>query len=114
MIRSADLDPAERSEAPAMPTFTKLPRFARDFAQLSQKDQERFSEAVAKLVEDLERGGGFRPGLGVRGVQGAPGVFEMRWAPDGRATFHYGDPIREGHIHLVWRRVGTHSVFGEP
>jgi hypothetical protein len=85
-----------------------------DLAQLSEKDQARFREAVTKLVEDLERGSGFRPGLGVRGVQGATGVFEMRWAPDGRATFEYGAPIREGHVHVVWRRVGTHAVFDEP
>jgi hypothetical protein len=114
MIGSVDLDPDGRSEALAMPTFTKLPRFARDFAQLPEKNQERFREAVAKFIEDLERGESFRPGLGVRRVQGAPGVFEMRWAPDGRATFHYGDPIREGHVHVVWRRVGTHSIFNEP
>jgi hypothetical protein len=97
-----------------MPTFTKLPRFARDFAQLTEKNRERFREAVAKFVEDLERGESPRRGLGVRGVQGAPGVFELRWAPDGRATFEYGDPIREGHVHVVWRRVGAHSIFEEP
>jgi hypothetical protein len=38
----------------------------------------------------------------------------MTWAPDGRATFHYGDPIREGEPHLVWRRVGTHAILANP
>ena len=96
----------------AMPTYTKLPRFQRDFEQLSAKDQERFREAVRKFVEDLGRGRGFRPSLRVKGVQGAPGIYEMTWAPDGRATFHYGEPIRESEVHVVWRRVGTHAILG--
>ena len=38
----------------------------------------------------------------------------MTWAPNGRATFHYGEPIKEGEPHLVWRRVGTHDTLSEP
>ena len=97
-----------------MPTFQKLPRFEKDFGQLSPDDRERFKQAVARFVADLERGKGFRPGLRVGGIQGAPGVFEMTWAPDGRATFELGEPVREGHVHVVWRRVGTHDVFASP
>jgi len=41
-------------------------------------------------------------------------IFEMTWAPDGRATFHYGAPVREGQVHVGWRRVGTHAVFANP
>lgn len=94
-----------------MPIYTKLPRFQKDLDQLSADEKERFWRAVERFVEDLKRGKGFRPGLRIRGVQGAPGIFEMTWAPDGRATFHYGDPIREGEIHVVWRRVGTHNIL---
>src|SRR5574341_617011 len=73
-----------------MPTYTTLPRFERDYAQLLPEDQKRFKQAVVKFIEDLKRGEGFRPGLRVRGIQGAGGVFEMTWAPNGRATFEYG------------------------
>jgi hypothetical protein len=97
-----------------MPTFEKLPRFIEDFAQLSRDDRGRFKQAVARFVEDLERGRGFRPGLRVRGIQGAQGILEMTWAPDGRATFQFGEPVRKGHVHVVWRRVGTHDVFASP
>jgi len=97
-----------------MPTYEKLPRFVKDFDQFSESDKQRFREAVAKFVEDLARGKGFRPGLRVRGIQGAPRIFEMTWAPDGRATFHYGEPVREGQPHVVWRRVGTHAVLAKP
>jgi hypothetical protein len=97
-----------------MATYQTLPRFKQDLDQLSVQDRERFRQAVARFVQDLEGGSGFRSGLRVRGIQGALGVFEMTWAPDGRATFHYGKPIREGLVHVVWRRVGTHAIFANP
>jgi hypothetical protein len=97
-----------------VPTYRLLPRFLQDFAQLSKEDQQRFRDAVAKFVEDLERGEGFRPGLRVRGVQGASGIFEMTWAPNGRATFQYGSPILKDQVHVIWRRVGTHAVLSGP
>lgn len=97
-----------------MPTYEKLPRFQKDYDHLPPEDQERFKQAVAKFIEDLERGAGFRPGLRVRGIQGAQGVFEMTFAPNGRATFEYGEPPQEGHAHVRWRRVGTHAVLDNP
>jgi hypothetical protein len=97
-----------------MPTYRVLPRFKNDFKKLSADEQERFREAVIKFIDDLRRGRGFRPSLRVKGVQGAPGIYEMTWAPDSRATFHYGEPIREGEVHVVWRRVGTHAILATP
>lgn len=94
-----------------MPTYVRLPRFVKDYVRLSRAQQRQFQDAVAKFVEDLERGEGFRPGLRVKGVQGSPGVFELTWADDGCATFSYGDSIREGEPHVIWRRVGTHDIL---
>jgi hypothetical protein len=96
-----------------MPTFAQTDRFRRDFANLTAAQKAAFRAAAAKLVVDLESGG-FRPGLRVRGVQGAAGVFEMTWADDGRATFEYGSTVRQGAAHIVWRRVGTHDIFTRP
>jgi hypothetical protein len=70
--------------------------------------------AVTQFVQDLQRGRGFRKGLRVRGLKGASGIFEMTWADDGRATFGYARPVREGDPHIVWRRIGTHATFTEP
>ena len=95
-----------------MPTYERTARFGRDFALLDTDDRARFRKAVAKFVEDLGSAS-FRPGLRVRGVEGAPGVFEMTWAPDGRATFQHGQS-RGGGPHVIWRRVGTHDIFREP
>lgn len=96
-----------------MPTFTTTRRFERDYAALSAENRARFKTAVREFVADLA-GGKFRKSLRVRGVQGARNVFEMTWAPDGRATFSYGPEQVEGEPHVVWRRVGTHDVLHRP
>lgn len=36
---------------------------------------------------------------------------EMHFAPDGRATWQFGDEIKAGQAHVVWRRIGTHDIF---
>jgi len=71
-----------------------------------------FREAVAQFIADIADGGqSFHPRLRVKRVQGHRGVREMTWAPDGRATFEYGAEVRPGEPHVIWRRIGTHSVF---
>jgi len=96
-----------------VPTFAQADRFQRDFAKLTAAQKAAFRAAAAKFVADLPSGS-FRPGLRVKGVQGAAGVFEMTWADDGRATFEYGAVVREGETHIVWRRIGTHDIFSRP
>jgi hypothetical protein len=56
----------------------------------------------------------FPSGLRVHRVQGAAGVWEITFAPDGRATFEYGPELVSGEAHVVWRRVGDHGVLGDP
>lgn len=96
-----------------MPTYLRLPRFNRDWEQLSQQEKARFRTALAVFVADLAAGKGFRPALRVRKMAGH-NVREMTWAPDGRATFSYGKPVRDGEVHIVWRRVGGHQIFTAP
>lgn len=96
-----------------MPTFDTTRRFERDHAGLRPQQKAQFRTAVEKLIEDLPAKR-FRKGLRVKGVQGADGIFEMTWADDGRATFQYGESIREGEPHVVWRRVGTHGILDDP
>ena len=85
-----------------------------DFDSLSADQKAAFLTAVAQFVEDLRRGEGFRKGLRVKGVKGASGIFEMTWADGGRATFEYGDPVREGEAHVIWRRIGAHKILNQP
>lgn len=95
-----------------MPTYERLPRFIKDFASLPRDRQLQFLDAVQKFVADLTNGAGFRTGLRVKGVRGSPGVYEMTWADDGRATFSYGDAVVGSEPHVIWHRVGTHDIFG--
>ena len=97
-----------------MPTYDYFGRFLADYGKLSPEDRKRFKKGVVALVEDLKRGDVFRAGLRVRSVEGHDGVFELTWAPDGRATFEYGKQQRSGEPHIVWRRVGTHDIFRRP
>lgn len=62
------------------------------------------------FVPDLETGR-FRPSLRVKGLQGHSGIYEMTWAPDGRATWEYGQEQFPGKTHVIWRRVGARAVF---
>jgi hypothetical protein len=97
-----------------LPTYAWLARFRSDFEQLTPAQQTTFLAAVRQFIDDLQAGSGFWNGLRVKGVRGATGIFEMTWAPDGRATFQYGAEVTPGQVHIVWRRVGTHTVFEKP
>jgi len=96
-----------------MPTYEWLPRFSQDLEKLDPDQRAAFQASVRQFVEDLEVGK-FRKGLRVKRVYGARGVFELTWADDGRATFHYGEPRVAGQAHVVWRRIGKHDIFGKP
>ena len=86
------------------------------FAASQDKQQNRLYAALHAFIEDLlaieaGRTDRFRPGLRVNGVQGEPGMFEMTWAPNGRATFSWGKPVSSGKWHVIWERCGDHSIL---
>ena len=102
-----------------MPTHHESGPFQRDWDRLTKSQQSRLQSAVDRLVADLRdmeagRRSRFRPGLRLKGVRGSPGVFEMTWAPDGRATFSWGDEIVPGQRHVIWRRCGDHEILKDP
>jgi hypothetical protein len=95
-----------------VPTFEWQSRFTRDLQALDVAQQQAFRDSVKHFVADLTAGT-FRKGLRVKRVQGTSDVWEMTWANDGRATFCYGSSKSHGEVHIIWRRVGTHSIFGD-
>ena len=102
-----------------MPTYDMGDRLRRDWARLDEEQQKSFLKARDNLVEDLRemeagKRSRFRRRLRVKGVKGAPGVFEMTWAPDGRATFSWGEEKRLGQRHIIWRRCGGHEILKDP
>lgn len=96
-----------------MPTYGLSEDFIHDWLNLSEQQRRAFRGAVEKFVADL-RTGSLRKGLRVKVVQGYPGVYELTWAADGRATFEYGEEVRPGEPHIIWRRIGTHDIFSRP
>jgi hypothetical protein len=96
-----------------MPTFETLPRFERDWKNLTPQQQAVFRKVITEaFVPDLAAPDRpFRPGLRVKGVTAHPGVFEMIWDNDGRATFSYGHEKVPGRPHVTWRRIRTHAIF---
>lgn len=97
-----------------MPTYQRLPRFNTDWDKLPSEQRERFRKAVRQFVDDLTAGRPFRKGLRVKRVQLTADVFELTFAPDGRATWQYGTEVQPGEAHIVWRRIGTHEVLRSP
>lgn len=97
-----------------MPTRDIAEAFRQDWQRLTPEQQRAFRVAVAKFIEDLRTRRGFQSSLRVKGVRTERGVFELTWAPDGRATFSYGRSIVEGEPHIIWRRIGTHEILREP
>ena len=97
-----------------MPTHEEWARFLREFVNLTESEQDRFIVAMKHMVEDAQAGKPFRSGLRVKAVRGHPGVFEMTWADDGRATFEYGPEQIPGETHIIWRRIGGHEIFKNP
>lgn len=96
------------------PTYSFEPSIRADWDRLDAVNKERFRKARDQLLADLVSGTTPRPGLRVKGVKGRPGVYEMTWAPDGRATFEFGAEVKPGNPHILWRRIGTHSIFNRP
>jgi hypothetical protein len=91
----------------------------RDYARLPAHERELFDAAVPPFNEACDRhaAGPAEPwprSLRVRGVVGAPGIWEMTWSfagPDGRATFEWIEI--DGQPAIRWRRIGGHAIFGE-
>ena len=97
-----------------MPTREILESFWRGWDRLSPEAQQAFLAAVEKFVHDLRAGKGIRKGLGVKGVQGAHGIYELTWANDGRATFQFGRTVVDDEPHIIWRRIGDHRILDQP
>ena len=97
-----------------MPTREIADAFWPGWERLTPEQQRAFRLVLSKFVDDLRARRGFRSGLRVKGVRGFAGVYELTWAPDGRATFSYGRSVVGDEPHIIWRRIGTHEILREP
>ncbi|MFC0107937.1 hypothetical protein [Kibdelosporangium aridum] len=97
-----------------MPTYERHARFDRDFQKLTHDQRKQFKTVLVEQFIPCLKTREFPPALRIKRVQCTRGVWEMTWAPDGRATFEYGEEKVPGEPHIIWRRVGTHSIFTRP
>ena len=97
-----------------MPTFDAFARFWNEYGRLGREQKREFLAAKNQLVADFRSGQQPRHSLRVKRVQHVPGVWELSWAADGRATFEYGSELIEGQPHIIWRRIGSHDIFHNP
>ena len=101
--------------------YERTERFKRDYRKLPEEQREEFKRIVLGYFQpalegrESDPGKCWPPALRVKGVEGAPGVWEMTWSftdPEGRATWEW---IKiDGETAIRWRRVGSHAIFGEP
>lgn len=98
-----------------MPTYEVRRAAFADYRRLSREQRRAFRRALEQFVLALRASPPeFPRGLRIKGVEGHPGVFELTFAPDGRATFEYGSEKQRGEPHIVWRRIGSHDIFRAP
>ena len=114
--------------------FETTPRFDRDYKDLKPEHKRQFRgvlpdfnracDAYAEAHEQArdedavkEKGPAYRWPAALRDhpMKSAPGVWEVTWSfasPDGRATFEW---VRDDRgLMLRWRRIGDHSIYGNP
>ena len=99
-----------------MPTFHTKQSFERDYKRLTPGQRAQFADCLRKFVSDLQametgRQHHIRASLRVKKVQGLEGVYEITWAPDGRALFSWGEKRMLGKRHIVWSRIGGHELL---
>jgi hypothetical protein len=101
--------------------FVTSPSFDADWRRLTRTEQRLFRDVVLTSFHPAcerrrdDPTAAWPAKLRVRGVQSAPGIWEMTWSfagPDGRATFEW--VAIDGEPGIRWRRIGGHAIFGEP
>ena len=92
-----------------MATFETLRHFEASWRKLTREQQAAFRAVVLEEFEPdlVTPNRPFQRTLRVRPVTGHPGLFEMTWSHDGRATFSYGPEHAAGQPHVVWQDILT-------
>lgn len=99
-----------------MPTFHTMLSFERDYKRLTPQQHAQFAECLRKFVSDLQdmeagRQHSVRTRLRVKRVQGMEGIYEISWAPNGRALFSWDEEQVPGKRHIIWTRIGGHEIL---
>jgi len=79
--------------------YVRTGRFKKAAAKLPREIQAKAAKAFVLFKENPRH-----PSLGVKRVQGLPGVWEGRIDVSYRFTFHYEDDL------CVFRNIGPHAI----
>ena len=97
------------------------PQFEADWERLPAEHRRAFRDVVPAFAKACDayvarRGAQRWPAAPrVKPLTSAPGVWGMTWSfagPDGRATFQF--LTGEGEPAVLWRRIGTHTIYSRP
>lgn len=78
-------------------------RFKKDYHRLPAEIQTRAGRNLEIFLRNHRH-----PSLGVKRMEGAPDIREMRVSGNYRITFEF---VEEG---VLLRRIGTHNIFRRP
>jgi hypothetical protein len=95
-----------------MPKYDRLQQFMREWRKLTSAQQQQFEAAWRAIAVALSLTKALPPPPLVQKMSGQE-IYEVRWAPDGRATFHIEHDANGEQI-IVWRRIGDHSILKHP
>ena len=79
--------------------YVRTERFKKAAARLPREIQAKAAKAFTLFKENPRH-----PSLGVKRVQGLPGVWEGRIDVHYRFTFHYEDDV------CIFRNIGPHAI----
>lgn len=107
-----------------MPTYGRYRRFVNEYLRLAPWQRKLFLGARTEFKDALLRWEAqgcrqfpppFPDALQVQDVNGHPGIWGLTWEKkDGRCTWEFGDQVKPGMAHVVWRRIGGHEIFKDP
>lgn len=109
------LDEFTNAPSHPAPTFERLAQFKRDYARLTPAQRQLFRAAVRKLIAPLSTTPPTEPGEPlVQALEGHPGFVELRFGPDARAIYTFGEAVRRGQPRVIWCRVGSDHDLERP
>lgn len=94
-----------------MPKYTFREGFMREWRKLKPSEQRLFETAWRAIVTNLKAGKGL-PAPPLVEKMSSLDIYEVRWAPNGRATFHIDR--QDGEDVIIWRRIGDHEIYKRP
>lgn len=95
-----------------MPRYNTLEGFMREWAKLTPEQKALFEHAWRTIVLSI-KSGHWLPGPPLVEKMSGFDIYEVRWAGDGRATFHV-EHDADGENVIIWRHIGDHHILRHP